>query len=97
MFVPNDQYLSYYQYKDICSYSKFDIIRPAYGEKRAIYDETHYHFYDDSFRAISWIEPTETLDTLYKLRAQELRDKYSKLALEVCNIDRKSTRLNSSH
>jgi hypothetical protein len=87
MFVPNDQYLSYYQYKDICSYSKFDLIKPGYGENRAIYDETYYHFYDESFKAISWKEPTETIDNLYKLRAQELRDKYSKLALEVCNID----------
>ena len=80
MFVPNDQYLSYYKSDNICLYSKYDFVKLPY-------DKPYYHFYDDSFRDISWIEPTETLDTLYKLRAQELRDKYSKLALEVCNID----------
>jgi len=87
MFSPNDEYLSYYKSNTSCSYSKYDLINPAHGEDRLDYKDVQYYFYDDSFTKLDWKEPKESIDTLYKLRAEQLRDKYSKIVLEVCNID----------
>ena len=46
------------------------------GKKCSLY------FYDNIFDSIDWkIEPTESLDYLYKLRAQEIRDSYDYVIL----------------
>jgi hypothetical protein len=39
--------------------------------------QCRFYYYDDILSKVPWkIEPTETLETLYKLRAQEIRDTY---------------------
>lgn len=41
-----------------------------------------YHFFDSAYRNLNWsIEPRESLEELYKNRAQQLRDKYDYLIL----------------
>ena len=41
-----------------------------------------FYYYDDILSKVPWkIEPTETLETLYKLRAQEIRDTYDYVIL----------------
>lgn len=55
-------------------YSKFDALRSK--------NEISLYFYDKEFLEFDWkIEPKETLSELYKLRAQQLRDKYEYLIL----------------
>ena len=55
-------------------------------------DQVVWVFNDKFYSALDWTQPSRIpLTTLYKIRAQQLRDKYDYL------IDRKSTRLNSSH
>lgn len=41
-----------------------------------------FHFYENVFRNLEWtINPNVSIDTLYKMRAQQLRDKYKYLIL----------------
>ena len=68
--------MEYFYYDDLGQkyYSKFDALR----SKR----EVALYFYDKEFLAFDWkTEPRESLSELYKLRAQQLRDKYDYLIL----------------
>ena len=41
-----------------------------------------YHYYDSAFQTVKWNnEPTETLEQLYKKRAEQLRQKYKHVAV----------------
>jgi hypothetical protein len=40
-----------------------------------------FHYHDEFYSSLSWDEPKESLDELYKLRAQQLRDKYDYIIL----------------
>lgn len=52
-----------------------------YASKIKNYNIT-YHFYDIVYKTLNWsIEPKESLDEMYKRRAQQLRDKYDYLIL----------------
>ena len=60
-----------------------------FSKPEALIDATNtnqfptWHFNHDIFGDINWtIEPSEDLRTLYKLRAQQLRDKYDYIRLE---------------
>ena len=66
--------MNYFYYDDLGQkyYNKFDALRS--GRKINIY------FYDKEFSEFNWkVEPRESLNELYKLRAQQLRDKYDYL------------------
>jgi hypothetical protein len=68
--------MEYFYYDELGEkyYSKFEAIRS--NRKVALY------FYDKEFLAFDWkTEPRESLSELYKLRAQQLRDKYDYLIL----------------
>jgi hypothetical protein len=44
--------------------------------------DLHWYYYDKEFSQYNWtIEPTESLDELYRRRAQQLRDQYKKIAI----------------
>jgi hypothetical protein len=44
--------------------------------------QVHWYFYDDVFRKYNWSKPVElSIDELYKMRAQQLRDEYDHLVL----------------
>jgi len=68
--------MNYFYYDDLGQkyYNKFDALRS--GRKINIY------FYDKEFSEFNWkVEPRESLNELYKLRAQQLRDSYDYLIL----------------
>lgn len=60
-------------------FDKFQCLRYASEIKK--YD-IKYHFYDSVYRALNWSEePADTLEKMYRERAQQLRDKYDYLIL----------------
>jgi hypothetical protein len=68
--------MEYFYYDDLGQkyYNKFDALR----SKR----DVALYFYDKEFLAFDWkTEPRESLSELYKLRAQQLREKYEYLIL----------------
>lgn len=68
--------MEYFYYDDLGQkyYNKFDARRSN--------RKVHLYFYDKEFMAFDWkTEPRETLSELYRLRAQQLRDKYEYLIL----------------
>jgi hypothetical protein len=72
-------------------YYTYDNSKPFYTRETALDDmlvtqsydsKLKFHFYDDIFDKIDWsIEPDIDIGTLYKMRAQQLRDKYDYLIL----------------
>jgi hypothetical protein len=46
--------------------------------------EMTFHFHDEVFERIDWsIEPPFDIDLLYKMRAQQIRDKYNYVILQL--------------
>ena len=46
-------------------------------EAQATKQNVEWNFFDDVFEKINWFEePTMTIDQLYKIRAQQIREKY---------------------
>jgi|688.fasta_scaffold03268_15 hypothetical protein len=43
--------------------------------------EVRYHFFDDFYNSLSWHEPIQGLEELYKKRALQLREKYDYLVI----------------
>jgi hypothetical protein len=72
-------------------YYTYNNSKPFYTRETAFDDmlvtqnynsKLEFHFYDDIFDKINWsIEPDIDISTLYKMRAQQLRDKYDHLIL----------------
>lgn len=53
--------------------------------------EVKWHFFEDDFRRAEWSkEPQESLDTLYRIRAQEIRDSYDYVVI-LCSGGADST------
>jgi hypothetical protein len=78
--ISNEEHRGYWSVNDsIYFFNKFEALRYASSLKST---SVKYHYFDDFYNNLNWsIEPTETLDNLYKLRAQNLRDKYDYLVL----------------
>lgn len=69
----------YYKTGNLKFYSRLEAFETA---KRLGTGKVEWHFNEEVFSSYDWtIEPTETLDELYKQRAQQLRDKYDYLVL----------------
>ena len=75
--LPEDRF-GFYQVGNVKTYKKFDAINEHI--RSGIHPQ--WVFNDNVFRQYNWtIEPKESLETLYRLRAQQLRDKYDYLVL----------------
>lgn len=60
-------------------FDKSECLRHATKVKK--YD-VKYHFYDTTFKSLNWsVEPKQSLTEMYKIRAEQLRDKYDYLIL----------------
>jgi hypothetical protein len=74
-----DKKCGYWEIDKKYFFDKFDCLRYATSIKK--YD-VKYHFYDSVYQSLNWSkEPTEDLQTMYKNRAQQLRDEYDYLIL----------------
>ena len=68
----------YYVVGDLKFYSKFDAIL---AEQRTGH-KLHWYFNEDVYSAVDWgTEPIESLEELYRLRAQQIRDQYDYVIL----------------
>jgi hypothetical protein len=72
----------YYRYKNEPYFDRIQILDKMLENKD--YDSYFtYHFHDEYFSSLDWsIEPNFDVLTLYKLRAQQLRDKYKYLIVQ---------------
>jgi hypothetical protein len=69
---------SYYTIDNQKIYSKIKAIELANGDMSRI----HFNWMEDTWQSIDWtVEPTESWQSLLKIRCQQIRDKYSYLAL----------------
>lgn len=76
--MTNRDHHGYYQVGNHKTYSKLDAIltHEASGNMPT------WHFNDEVFNAANWkVEPTESLLELYRMRAQQIRDKYDYIVL----------------
>lgn len=79
-FYPNSDKnkFGYYQVGEHCTYSKYDAVSLSRRTGKSV----SWEFNTLSFSLFNWlIEPTESLQELYRRRAQQLRDKYDYLVL----------------
>lgn len=61
-----------------CFFNKHKAVRAAVKSPYNL----RYHFFDEVYESLDWSkEPTETIEQLYKERAQQIRDEYSYVAL----------------
>lgn len=68
--------IGYYKVKDKIFGNKYDAVMYA----QQINSDVSWHFFDEVFDKIDWtIEPELSLNTLYRIRAQQIRDKYDYL------------------
>jgi hypothetical protein len=68
----------YYTIDGIKTYSKYELME-IYNKRPQAFS---WHFNDEIYRSYDWtVEPSATLDDLYKARAEELRDKYDYIVL----------------
>jgi hypothetical protein len=76
--MQNSDIFGFYTIDDLKFYSKFDAIEFASKSDKNI----KWNFNDNIFTKIDWtIEPTESLNEVYRQRAQQLRDSYDYLIL----------------
>jgi len=77
--ICHEKRVGYWKVNQKCFFDKTDCLRYA----SSINDENiTYHYLDEVYKKLDWSkEPSESLDKLYSLRAQQLRDKYSYLVL----------------
>ena len=79
MLLNDRQYYPYYMVGNFVTTSKFEALQKASDKK--IHD-VKFHFHDNVFSLQDWsIEPTETLEELYRQRAEQLRNQYDYLIL----------------
>jgi uncharacterized protein YdeI (BOF family) len=72
-------YRGFWKVNGRCFFNKAECLRYASSIKNFA---VTYHFFDEVYKSLDWNkEPVETLDQLYRLRAQQLRDKYKYLIL----------------
>jgi hypothetical protein len=72
--MANDVNSGYWKVDDCFFFDKAECLR--YASQINNTDVT-FHFFDDFYKAIRWdSEPSESLEELYKIRAQQIRDKY---------------------
>jgi hypothetical protein len=77
--IAYDLKTGYWKVNDKFFFHKADCLR--YASKIKDYNVT-FHYFDNVFKTIDWkVEPTQSLQQLYKERAQQLRDKYKYLVL----------------
>ena len=70
----------YFTYRNKIYFRKIDVFRELSAPTD--FKRIHYNFYDDTFYNSNWwVEPTESIDSLFKQRFIELLDKYKKLRL----------------
>lgn len=70
--------LGYYKVKDKVFYNKTDALLYAsqYG------GDLDWHYHREKFNAVNWaVEPELSLDEFYRIRAQQIRDKYDYVVL----------------
>jgi hypothetical protein len=78
IYIGNTDLFGYYTVGNEKTYSKPEAIQLM--EKTGIHLE--WHFNDEAFSSYDWtIEPTETLEELYRQRAENLRNKYDYIVL----------------
>ena len=54
-------------------FNVYHTVADAIGSKRNCW----FYYHDDTFRTVNWkVEPTQSLDDLYRIRAQQIRDTY---------------------
>lgn len=77
----NTDMLDRYGYYVVCGqkyYNKLEAFKVAFSQGH----QPHWYFHEDTFSKVDWTyEPEEDLSTLYKKRAEQLRNKYDKLIL----------------
>jgi hypothetical protein len=80
MLLHSDQnYYPYYKVGNTRFQSKFEALNHAQQHNTT---DVTFHFYDEVYDSYDWTEePKESLDELYKLRAQQLRNQYEYLIL----------------
>lgn len=65
--------IGYYIVNGVKYSSKFDAVMAAKETNSTI----DWNFFDDIFSKVNWnLEPVQTLDELYRIRAQQIRDRY---------------------
>lgn len=80
MLLINDKnYYPFYKVDNFQTHSKFEALKHA--TQKNITD-VRFYFHDEVFSCYDWTkEPTESLETLYKQRAEQLRNQYDYLIL----------------
>ena len=74
MLLDNRNYYPYYVVGNFATPSKFEALQKSGNIK--------FHFHDEVFSQQDWtVEPTESLDDLYRQRAEQLRSQYEYLIL----------------
>ena len=80
MIQPVDYFdtFGYYTIGDIKTYSKYELMELYNKVPQAF----AWHFNDEVYGSYDWtVEPTQSLDELYRLRAEQLRDQYDYIVL----------------
>jgi hypothetical protein len=76
--MDNFDHFGFYEVDNLKFYSRFDAEQVAAKSNKPL----HWNFNDQFFSQCKWhIEPTETLQELYTVRAQQLREQYDYLVL----------------
>jgi hypothetical protein len=73
----NEYQYGYYQYKDIKTTSKYEIMRLCNDP-----EQVTWHYHDEYFSSFNWSkEPQESINILYKKRCEQLRSSYDYIVL----------------
>ena len=79
MLLNDRNYYPYYMVGNFVTTSKFEALKKAHDKK---INDVKFHFHDDLFSQQDWtIEPPESLEELYRQRAEQLRNQYDYLIL----------------
>ena len=71
----------WFQVKDFKSFSKYEAWQHAVNNNIPI-EELYFNFNDDQTRQLDWtVEPSEDIESMYKRRAQQLRENYDYIVL----------------
>ena len=73
----NEYQYGYYQYKDIKTSSKYEIMRLCDDPTQVT-----WHYHDEYFSSFNWSkQPSDSIDTLYRKRCEQLRSSYDYIVL----------------
>ena len=73
----NEYQYGYYQYKDIKTSSKYEIMRLCNDP-----EQVTWHYHDEYFSSFNWSkQPSDSIDTLYRKRCEQLRSSYDYIVL----------------